>query len=119
MFIKPIRVWLTLATLVLGSMAACGGDDDDSSGAAGSSASGGGSCTSATSCYMVTDPPNHDIKTICQALGSTWSASECPKTGYARKCTQVTKESVNGGASTDVTYVYYFSASDPDRKSVV
>jgi hypothetical protein len=69
----------------------------------------GGSCVQGSSCFMVTNPANYDVKTECGFTGGVWSASTCDMALYERKCTEVVEVEENGKTS-NVTYVRYFPA---------
>ncbi len=70
-----------------------------------------GSCTTATSCWMIVDPPNADVRTMCTFASGTFASTSCPTAGYVRKCTQT----LNGSPGGRQTWVYYFKAGDPVR----
>ena len=100
--------WLKLscsAALAAASFGAagCGGDDVGASKA-------GGSCVNQDGCFEVTDPPDYDVASECSFSQSTWSAQSCDPELYARKCTQVTQISSNGGPEREVIYVYFWPA---------
>lgn len=84
---------------------------DDSSGGAAAPAAGSGSCTMKDgTCFLVSDPASYNLRSECELVGHSWSASACPSSGFARKCTQKTTVTVDQGPKQEVTYVYFFPA---------